>query len=43
MAELLQQSDADALQQAKDLTRKLQFFRRLEEEVEGLEDELAGY
>lgn len=43
MAELLRQSDADALQQAKDLTRKLQFFRRLEEEVEGLEDELAGY
>ena len=43
MAELLRQSDADALQQAKDLTRKLQFFRRLEEEVEALEDELAGY
>lgn len=39
----LQMDKAEALQQAKDLTRKLQFFRRLEEEIDALDDELAGY
>jgi molecular chaperone HscB len=34
--------DEEALQHAKDLTRKLQFFRRLEEEIDALDDELAG-
>jgi len=41
MANLLSESDDDSLQQARDITRKLQFFRRLNEEVEALEDELA--
>ena len=31
-----------ALEKAKDLTRKLQFFRRLEEEVDSLDDDLSG-
>ncbi len=38
----LQEDSAEALQQAKDLTRKLQFFQRLEEEIDALDDELAG-
>ncbi len=38
----LQEDRTEALQQAKDLTRKLQFFRRLEEEIDALDDELAG-
>jgi len=37
-----QQDKDEALQHAKDLTRKLQFFRRLEEEIDALDDELAG-
>ena len=32
-----------ALGKVRDLTRKLQFFRRLEEEVDALDDELNGY
>jgi len=41
MASLLSETDDDSLQQARSITRKLQFFRRLNEEVETLEDELA--
>lgn len=41
MAELLEAADADSLQQARDATRKLQFFRRLNEEVDALDDELS--
>jgi molecular chaperone HscB len=43
MAELLQVADEASLQQARDVTRKLQFFRRLNEEVDSLEDELSDY
>ncbi len=43
MAELLQASDTDSLQQARDITRKLQFFRRLNEEVDALDDELNEF
>lgn len=42
LAAALQQDSDESLQMAKDLTRKLQFFRRLEEEVVGLEDDLAA-
>lgn len=43
LAELLNEKDVDSLQQARDVTRKLQFFHRLNEKVESLEDELADY
>jgi molecular chaperone HscB len=43
MAELLKVADEASLQQARDVTRKLQFFRRLNEEVDALEDELSDY
>ena len=43
MAELLSRTDDESLQQARDITRKLQFFQRLNEEVAALEDELADY
>lgn len=43
MAEFLRLADADALQQARDITRKLQFFRRLNEEVDALDDELSEF
>ena len=43
MAELLEVADADSLQQARDATRKLQFFRRLNEEVDTLDDELSEF
>lgn len=43
MADFLQAADADSLQQARDITRKLQFFRRLNEEVEALDDELNAF
>jgi molecular chaperone HscB len=41
LAEQLQKGDAETLQQAKDLIHKLQFFRRLEEEADALDEELA--
>jgi len=43
LASLLAEASAESLQQARDVTRKLQFFRRLNEEVETLEDELGDY
>lgn len=43
MAELLKATDMDSLQQARDATRKLQFFQRLNEEVDALDDELSGF
>jgi len=43
MAKLLDEANDAALQQARDISRKLQFFRRLTEEVEALEDELGDY
>lgn len=43
LAKLLQATDKGSLQQARDATRKLQFFRRLNEEVDSLEDELSGF
>jgi len=41
MAKLLEATDMDSLQQARVATRKLQFFRRLHEEVDALDDELS--
>ena len=43
MAELLQAESEESLQQARDATRKLQFFRRLNEEVDVLDDELSEF
>jgi molecular chaperone HscB len=43
LGKLLDDSSAESLQQARDVTRKLQFFQRLNEEVEALEDELGDY
>ncbi len=43
MASLLNEANAESLQQARNVSRKLQFFRRLNEEVEALEDELGDY
>jgi molecular chaperone HscB len=43
LAELLNEQDAESLQRAREVTRKLQFFHRLNEEVEALEDELGDY
>ncbi|MCF6256983.1 MAG: Fe-S protein assembly co-chaperone HscB [Gammaproteobacteria bacterium] len=43
MADLLNEASAESLQQARNVSRKLQFFRRLNEEVEALEDELGDY
>ncbi|HEC19741.1 MAG TPA: Fe-S protein assembly co-chaperone HscB [Gammaproteobacteria bacterium] len=42
LADLLKAEDEQSLQQAREVTRKLQFFQRLNEEVEALEDELAA-
>jgi molecular chaperone HscB len=38
----VENSDA-ALEKVRDLTRKLQFFRRLEEEADALDDDLTDY
>jgi len=43
MASLLNEASGESLQQARNVGRKLQFFRRLNEEVEALEDELGDY
>jgi molecular chaperone HscB len=43
LGELLIKKNAESLRQARDVTRKLQFFRRLNEEIESLEDELSDY
>jgi len=43
LAVLVNDASTDDLQQARLITRKLQFFRRLNEEVETLEDELSDY
>jgi molecular chaperone HscB len=43
MASLFIKNNIEALNQARDLTRKLQFFRRLNEEAGVLEDELSDY
>lgn len=43
MAAALAKQDAEALQDARDKMRKLQFFRRLQEEVATLDDELADF
>ena len=40
---LLAEASTESLQQARDVTRKLQFFHRLNEEVESLEDELGDF
>jgi molecular chaperone HscB len=42
LSRLFQQGDKDSLLQARDIVRKLQFFHRLEEEVDDLEDTLIG-
>ena len=41
MGAMLQNEDPEVLQQAIELTRKLQFFKRLKEEVEELEESLV--
>lgn len=41
MAAALESDDAQSLQDARDKMRKLQFFRRLEEEASELDEELA--
>ncbi len=43
LAELLDEQGTESLQRAREVTRKLQFFHRLNEEVETLEDELGDY
>ncbi len=43
MAELLRAADTDSLWQARDITRKLQFFHRLNEEVDALDEELNEF
>jgi len=43
MAGLLNEASTESLQQARSVSRKLQFFRRLNEEVDTLEDELGDY
>lgn len=43
LAKLLDEQGAEALQQAREVTRKLQFFHRLNEEIEALEDKLGDY
>ena len=43
MAKFLQAVDNESLQQARIITRKLQFFRRLNEEVGALDDELSEF
>jgi molecular chaperone HscB len=43
MSTQLHEASAESLQQARDVTRKLQFFQRLNEEVETLEDELSDF
>lgn len=43
MAELLQTEDRDNWQQAREATRKLQFFRRLKEEADELDDVLNEF
>jgi hypothetical protein len=43
LAKLLAEPDAESLQQARDVTRKMQFFQRLNEEVAALEDEFGDY
>lgn len=43
MAALLQTEDRDDWQQAREATRKLQFFRRLKEEADALDDELNEF
>ena len=42
MAAALEGNDVQSLQDARDKMRKLQFFRRLEEEAAELDEELAG-
>jgi molecular chaperone HscB len=43
LAQLFHQGDDESLQQAQTIVHKLQFFHRLEDEVAGLEDDLAGH
>jgi molecular chaperone HscB len=43
LAKLLAEPDAESLQQARDVTRRMQFFQRLNEEVAALEDEFGDY
>jgi molecular chaperone HscB len=43
MSAQLLEASAESLQQARDVTRKLQFFHRLGEEIEALEDELSDF
>lgn len=43
MAAALESNEAQSLQVARDKMRKLQFFRRLEEEAAELDEELAGF
>ena len=37
------ENTSEALEKARDLTRRLQFFSRLEEEVNALDDDLSDY
>jgi len=43
MSSLFIKNNMEALMQVRDLTRRLQFFRRLKDEVSILEDELSDY
>ena len=43
LAKLLDEQSTGSLQQAREVTRKLQFFQRLNEEVDALEDELDDH
>lgn len=43
ISEMFEQGDAENLQQVVDYTKKLQFFRRLEEEANELEENLIQY
>lgn len=43
LAFLFVENTDEALEKARELTRKLQFFSRLEEEVDALDDDLSDY
>lgn len=43
VALLFVENTGEALEKARNLTRKLQFFSRLEEEVDALDDDLSDY
>ena len=43
LAALFVKDTSEALEKARDLTRKMQFFRKLEQETDALDDELTDY